>query len=896
VSEQPLAAQAERYRAGGISLIPVGRDKKPFSAILPIDPETQDRVWKPFQTEAADAATVARWCGTPGVTGIAAVCGKISGGLLILDFDEVRLYEAWRAAVGSLADGLPVQRTGEGFQVAVRCDDPGPNQPLAWVPDDTKESGRRIGIETRGEGGYALFPGSLHPNGRTYEAIAGDFADIPYLPTAQVRLLLAAARQLDEAPQSKQELERARRAAVKPRPAVAGRDGSVIDEWNKRVPIRAMLARAGYNPWRDRFTRPGDDASPGGVVVFDETGRSFHHSTNDPLHDGHAHDSFSVFCELEHHGDVTEAVKSAAAELGMANGAPGASGVGSASGGGGGASGGSVGAPGGGAPDSWPNPKPLPDALPPVLPFNPDLLPEAFKPWVIDIAERVQCPIDFVAAAAMVAVSAVIGRRVGIRPKREDDWLVVPNLWGAAVGRPGVMKTPAIQEPLKPLKHLEMEAKREFDTKAKEREAAERVGELEEKETDRQIREALSKKNKADALRMARESLDEEEGEPVRKRFLVNDSTVEKLGEILNQNPNGVLMYRDELIGLLKALDKEGQEGARSFYLEAWNGNGRYAYDRIGRGTIDIEAAIISIIGGIQPGVLSQYLRGATREGRDDDGLMQRFQLLVYPDISKQWVNVDRWPDSEARKRAWAVFRGLAGLEPTLIGADHDPLDPDGIPYLRFTGEAQPEFDAWREGLEAQVRSGELHPALESHLAKYRKLIPSLALLIHLADGGSGAVGIAPLRKAIAWGVYLESHARRIYAQVLCPDLAAARVLAKKIITGEITDGFALRDVYRNGWSGLSTQEDAKDAVAFLIDLDWLAESRRATEGRTATVYLINPRLPGSEAAKKLCTPSKGTDRTDRKGRKGASGGSVSSPQEGPPNSEPPAGGWEVVP
>jgi hypothetical protein len=102
-------------------------------------------------------------------------------------------------------------------------------------------------------------------------------------------------------------------------------------------------------------------------------------------------------------------------------------------------------------PSEWPELSPLPNALPPVAAFEPRLLPEAFRPWIEDIAERMQCPADFPAVSAMVALGTVVGRRVGIRPKRRDNWHVVPNLWGGVVGRPGIMKTPAIVEGVRPL-------------------------------------------------------------------------------------------------------------------------------------------------------------------------------------------------------------------------------------------------------------------------------------------------------------------------------------------------------------------------------------------------------------------------------------------------------------
>jgi len=53
-----------------------------------------------------------------------------------------------------------------------------------------------------------------------------------------------------------------------------------------------------------------------------------------------------------------------------------------------------------------------------------------------------QCPIDFVAVAAVTMLGSVIGTGCAIRPKQKDDWVVVPNIWGAVVGRPGGRKSP----------------------------------------------------------------------------------------------------------------------------------------------------------------------------------------------------------------------------------------------------------------------------------------------------------------------------------------------------------------------------------------------------------------------------------------------------------------------
>ncbi len=336
----------------------------------------------------------------------------------------------------------------------------------------------------------------------------------------------------------------------------------------------------------------------------------------------------------------------------------------------------------------------------------------------------------------------------------------------------------------------------------------------------------------------------------MRRRYLVNDSTVEKLGEILNQNPNGVTMSRDELYAFLKSLDKDGHEAARGFYLEAWNGNGRYSYDRIMRGTIDIDAACVSMIGTIQPSRLAEYVIGAVKGGSGDDGLIQRFQLTVWPECPSSWRNVDRWPDTQAKAQAYAVVCRLDEL----VAADVEAVRPDDddTPYLRFDPDAQAMFSQWHEQLENRLRGNELVPAVESHLAKYRSLIPSLALLIHLADDGSAEIPAAALDKAIQWGVYLESHAHRVYASAVHSDITAGRCLAKKILDGSLADGFTVKDVYRPGWSGLSTKEEAQAAIDLLVDLDWLAVVEIPTTGRKRTEHRINPRIRQTEVEQEL--------------------------------------------
>lgn len=199
----------------------------------------------------------------------------------------------------------------------------------------------------------------------------------------------------------------------------------------------------------------------------------------------------------------------------------------------------------------WPEPQPLPPERPAVAPFDLDLLPAVFAPWVGDIADRLQCPPDFPAVASIVALAAVVGRQVAIRPKRRDTWTVVSNLWGTVVERPGLMKRPALEEPMRPLLRLEVAARHRHEAALSEFEAAKLVAVEARKEGAKAIRQAI--KEGGGAHSVAADVLAEEGEAPVRRRYIANDSSVEKLGELLAANPRGVLLFRDELTGFLRA-------------------------------------------------------------------------------------------------------------------------------------------------------------------------------------------------------------------------------------------------------------------------------------------------------------------------------------------------------
>jgi len=492
---------------------------------------------------------------------------------------------------------------------------------------------------------------------------------------------------------------------------------------------------------------------------------------------------------------------------------------------------------------NWPEPLPLPQGLSPVKSLDPVMIPEPFRKWLMDISDRMQIPPDFSTAAAIVSLGSVIGRSCGIYPKRHDDWIAVPNLWGAVVGRPSLMKTPAVTEAQRHLNRLEAEARDDYQDAATTFETDEEFMKLKRAAINESIKSAVKKNDAAqiDSLRAALAELHIDA--PVRRRFQTQDGTSEKIGELLNQNPRGLLVNRDELIGWFRSLARDGREGDRAFYLEAWNGNRGYIYDRIGRGTLDIPALCLSIFGTITPGPLSTYVYQAKRGGNGDDGLLQRFQVLVWPDAPTEWKNVDRFPDTAEKNRAWDIFKKLSGDIPGTIVTEEG-----SIPCLRFSSGAQSVFDEWREGLEKRLRGDHgLYPAMESHLIKYRKLMPALALIFHLVEvadnTATGAVSETAALMAAAWCDYLESHAARVYGAAVMPGLESAREIIKHIKRGAIHDQCNPKDIYRNHWSRLGTPEEVKAGLEVLQEYEWLIVKKLNTGGRPSEIIMLNPHI-----------------------------------------------------
>jgi len=499
---------------------------------------------------------------------------------------------------------------------------------------------------------------------------------------------------------------------------------------------------------------------------------------------------------------------------------------------------------------TWGKRQALPHELPEASSLPPEMLPRALRGWLVDLAEQACLPLEMLAVPALVGLSGLVGRSVAVRPRAFSNWTVTPNLWGAVVAPPGAKKSDAIADALRPLRSLEAKARKAHEAQSRKIESERmelegRLGQLKKK--------AASKEELQEVLSRIRELQN-----VVQRRYITNDATAEKLGELLKNNPRGLTVVRDELASWLAAMELQESAVARGFFLSAWNGATDYTFDRIGRGTVHVEAACLSMIGAVQPEPLKAAFDRLRSDPTRADGMLQRFQLIVWPDAMPPWNPPQRWPDRVAEQRAGEVFERLDGLE---VVAPDGELKPR---LLTLDDDAREAFAEWHDAHENRLRAGELAetPHFASHIAKYAKLVASLAVLFHLVDLAEDEVtwsratkgddlppvSLNSVNLALDWSEFLELHARKVYAAELAGETLAAHRLAQAIQKGTVRDGMSVRDLLRNDkrWR----REQLGEALGVLEQLGWLKVVEVAPGplgGRPSEIIRLHPELQGGE-------------------------------------------------
>ncbi|MEW6635612.1 MAG: DUF3987 domain-containing protein [Actinomycetota bacterium] len=385
-------------------------------------------------------------------------------------------------------------------------------------------------------------------------------------------------------------------------------------------------------------------------------------------------------------------------------------------------------------------------AAPEAPPFPVDAMPAACRPLIGEAEAALGCAPELVALPMLATLSSAIGTARVVEVK--GGWREWAALFLAVVASPGAMKTPAAKIAKKPAFERQRKLGKAY---AEEKE-----------EWRREVREWEVQKRDA---QKAGEPAPEEPEAPTMSRCVAGDTTVEALVSILEDNPRGLLVHRDELAGWVRSMDqyKGGKGSDRQNWLNLWNTD-EVVVDRKSRlgEPIILAKPFVSLFGGIQPAMLGELGGGA------EDGLMDRF-LFAYPKPRHVRFTEDEVSE-EAEERYADLYRKLSGL--TLATDEHG--DPNPKP-LKLSPEARRLFAEVVDSLGAEMLQPGFPARLEGVWSKLRGYLARLSLVLAVcrcAEDGTReerveAEDVEAAGKLLG---YFKVHARRVYAEMGSPD------------------------------------------------------------------------------------------------------------------------------
>lgn len=677
--------------------------------------------------------------------------------------------------------------------------------PKGFTPPGVKKlSGKVCGVETTvfelrgcpaGKQAQDVLPPSRHPMG-AYEWINPPVAydQLPELPEELAGLwlnwdafkdLLGTIAGFD--------LPRKKESGPDRKPQSKSPQASVIETFNAANRIEDIIERHGYERRGSKWLALGSTTGAPGINITTINGkqRLYSHHGSDPLgaseHSGHSLDAFDVSRILNHGGNAKVAVKAASGALGMSrNIDP---------------------APETTAPD-WPE-LADPFAEYPIPHFPMDVLPEAFRTLTKERSAQSGFDPGGYAFCLLVAASHIIDHRCALNL---GPFCVPAYLWGAVVGASGAGKSPIIREGKRAAEAINSEL-------------------MEHSRSANSLWELTCETAKADKAPMPKRP-------PWRQRHAL-DTTVEALGKLLVENPEGINLYFDEMTEFLGRMDAySGKDGGkdRATYIRAYDG-GQVTINRASRSPLVVPQFSVGILAGVQPELLAQKFKAV---GAGADGLYQRF-LMYCPHDSGE-VDYSAMVGDYTEANVSTLFQGLnelAGGKAFTVNASSD---------------AKRALQAFHNNMRTLAKRTPAHRFAE-HLDKYPGFLGRLAITLHLIDAVEN--GTDPLRmltgetmaKAISLMGVLYRHSEAVY-HVLDREAGGVRKLVQGAAEAILTKGWAefMRgDLTRDAtyWQGCDSRE-AEGAIDHLIELGWIADITAAVAPgkkgrRSAGRFLVGP-------------------------------------------------------
>jgi putative DNA primase/helicase len=328
--------------------------------------------------------------------------------------------------------------------------------------------------------------------------------------------------------------------------------------------------------------------------------------------------------------------------------------------------------------------------------------------------------------------------------------------------------------------------------------------------------------------------------EPTMERTYADDTTVESLVGILEDNPRGVLIYKDELTGWVRGMDqyKAGGKGAdRQHWLSVWS-NQAIVVDRKSRqgDPTYVERPWVSLVGGIQPAMLPEL------GGSMEDGLLDRF-LFAYPkhshtDLSDVEIGVDTETEYAA------LYAKLCSLQMA-----EDEIGQEAPNVVPMSREARRLFKEIHDEIGREALEPGFPLRLQGVWAKMRGYLARISLVLALSrsveHNQPEQVEEEDVRNASRIIAYFKAHARRVYGKLRATT-------PEDLLAGDLLD--LLHD-HDGEWSGSATELyeelQEREARGLPENADWLTRMV-LTIGERSEALTVEKKRTGKKRFLKL--------------------------------------------
>ena len=332
------------------------------------------------------------------------------------------------------------------------------------------------------------------------------------------------------------------------------------------------------------------------------------------------------------------------------------------------------------------------------LVFPIDIFPKDIQTYLLECNSKLDSSVEYMGVSLLWLISVCIGNTIDVEVK--NGWNENLSVWISVVGKAGLGKTPSISNIIFPL--IKINAK-EIKNYIKESEKYEYYTNLPKKEKDEHS----------------------EVFKPKKTQFIANDITLEALVDLHQESDNSVGVFKDELAGWLKDMNKYREGSDLEFWLSTWSGKS-VNLNRLTRKGSFVEKPFIPVLGGIQPSIFNTFY---TDENKDN-GFMDRM-LLCYPDLK-----IDHYNDSEISEDILKWYKEIIiSFYDTLKGVITRNEDGD-IETLtaKFCPDAKIEWKRMFNEMTDIQNNEEENEYLKSMFPKQKSYIPRFACLIHVFD------------------------------------------------------------------------------------------------------------------------------------------------------------------